>query len=476
MSSRAYKFRPIERRTDAGDIKSRCYDTSEQATDSKFRQKTNYRIDYVPYPLERRSPAKAPPTGIYIGGDEVTPDDYKSNYQRTFHTFPETSMTKPAEPIPSSKIITSDTDTTIPLTTQQEANNQIIHNRPTYDNAEAKRRIADARRSHFINDEPIDYHTQYQTDFHPFDKNYKPSVIDNQLLKSSIVFSTPKQYGPHPNHHKKEKVPSIGDAPKPDHLKINFDIGYSKPSYETTYNTSHPQTKNFTRPETVKAPPCAPFPDYGSTPRDWISDYSERFVAHPDCRNIIDKNDLKSTHWDVGHDPTDYHRPELSVATTKPRKEFIDLQQSSEVFKGDGTMSFHTTQNDLTGVYDRTQSCRCDADVIDARSDHLFFGGEKTDYTTEVKESQKLAGKGKPAKPSENLHLMKSTGFARGGNWDTFYGDDPVSEKRYKREKPAQKIDGKYFMATHFDLDATDNRKSCYETTYFEDICKPKIY
>lgn len=476
MTERKWRFRPIDQRNDIGDIKSKCYQTSKQALDSDKRWNTTYKDDYIRYGLARTNPAGAPPEGIHIGGGNLRPNEQEmtSNYSQFFTGYKDTDVPKRADPLPESDFMPHDAG--IPESTAHAAMNEVANNTPKYDNKEAKERVTDGKKSHFYFNDPNDFETQYERDFKNF-RGARHAVIDNELMKSHVEFDSNAGYGPHKRStEKKGKFPEKPDVPKPDHLKINFDVGYNQSPYRTTYQDSVQDYRYNKRPTTCKAPACAELSTHGDAAGKWGSTYRNDFENRPRIENEIDFNDLRATHWDQGHDPEDWSRRTQPTTSRKPKREFKDLQKSNIVFKGDGTMTFNTTSNDLVGVYDRNGEARCDADYMDARSDHLFLGGDKQNFVTTASEANRSAGKGRPATSCEDLHHKRGTGFATGGAWDPYVMKDPISEKRPRYQEQAPKIDGRYFTQTHFDLDATNANKARYKTTYFQTICKPKIY
>lgn len=475
MADPRYTFKRFEKRDDIGDIKSKCYDTSLQATDDKRRSMTTYRHDYIAYPINANPRAKAPPEGIYIGGGNLAPtrEEMRSNYQNFFKKF-DAKYPERAKPIPESQLFAYNFP--IPNSTQQDANNEVVGKTPKYDNATAKERTADNRGAHFsLGSDGSTYETDYQRNFRDYHAK-RPAPSDNNLQKSSIQFDKDAGYGPHTRSTwKKHPVPEKPDAERPNHLKVNYDLGYSNTPYLTTNQAYATDPRYFKRTDPVKAPKCANFADHGPYAQKWNSIYKQDYDRKRKDPNDIDVEELKRTHWDPGHDNNDWRRKKFATTNEKPKKEFIDLQRSNVVFKGDGSMTFNTTQNDLVGVYDRNGESRWSEDITDARADHLFLGGEGTNYESTAKAANKLAGTGKPAEMSEDLHHKKGAAFAKGGTYDRWATDPDVSEKRYKGVKQPKKVDGSYFTQTHFDLDATSNNKSRFKTTYFETICRPKI-
>lgn len=476
MADPRYKFKRFDQRNDIGDIKSRCYETSAQATDQKTRSMTTYRHDYIRHPIDYNPKATAPPEGIYIGGGCLAPtrEEMRSNYQNYFKKLDLSDRPQTAQPMPESKLFQYDFPT--PLSTTQAANNEVVGKTPKYDNTDARRRITENTAAHFVlGSDGSNYETDYQHHFKNF-RGEKPSTVDNRLQKSSITFDKDAGYGPHTRSlSKREKFPGKPDIEKPNHLKVNYDIGYAKTPYVTTNQDFARDPRYFHREAPVKAPQCAQLSDHGEYAPKWTTTYNHDYDGRRRIPNDIDREDLKKTHWDQGHDPSDWRRKKYATTNMKPKKEFIDLQNSNVVFKGDGTMTFHTTQNDLVGVYDRNGECRCTDDITDSRADHLYLGGDRNNYDTTAKDANRLAGTGRPAQMCDDLHLKKGVGFARGGTYDPLATDDNVSEKPYKRFDQPKGMDGSYFTRTHFDLDATRNHNSQYETTYFETICRPKI-
>lgn len=479
MTETRYKFRTIPPRDDTADIKYKCYCDSVPQKETGDSWNTLYNDTYIKHPLNARPPAAhRPKQGIHIGGGNLEPteqEETRSNYQNYFKKFDESAVPPKAEPLPNSDIFPHDVQ---PIeSTAQSAMKEANDNRPPYDNREAKERVTDARNAHFFfGDNSGQYQTNYSTNFikRPISR---PPPVDNKLYRSSVEFDPVAGIGPHTkDREKKGEFPQIGDAPKPNHLRINFDVGYSKLDYQTT-TKSQLQARRQSKPESFKAPPCAEISDHGAAAGPWQTTYSTDF--EPDRKpvpNQVDINDLRGTHFDIGHDKTNWTREEMAVAKTKPKHETIDLQISNPVFRGDGDMRWQTTSNDLIGNFDKSKDGR-GVDHLDARADHLFLGGEKVDYGTSAQAANRCAGQGKPAQKVQDLHLLKGVGFARGGAWDQF-ATDPLGDADEKDpigQPETFKVDSKYFTQTHFALDATKNSKCRYKTTYFEEICKPKI-
>lgn len=470
-----YKFRPIPKRDDISEIKANGRRDSIQPKEEEDHWATLYNDTYLKHPIPYNPPAKGPAEGFHVGGGNLAPnaDEMKSNYERTFRKFDTSAIPKRADPLPCSDIITGEDP--IPMSTCHAALMEANDGRPAYDNTEAKQRKTDGTSSHFYfgADKP-QYDTTYNDDFINR-KNESPSVIDNSLQKSSIAFDSKAGIGPHTRAAEKaakEKYPQIADKPHMDMYKRNFDIGYDKPTYQTSGSLLYKPSKYAKRPESFKAPPCAELADHGQYATKWGTTYESDFKDRKPEENKIDKADLRATHFDPGHEKDEWPERIQKVETRRPERPSIDLQSSNPVFRGDGEGRYQTTSSDLIGNYDRTKDGR--GKHVDAREDHLFLGGDKIDYSTTTKDANKLAGTGKPADRGQDLHHMRGTGFATGGTFDPNYEEEPI--KKEVRYGPTVKVDPKYFTSSHFTLDSTSNGKGTYETTYFDDICKPKIY
>ncbi|OHT14992.1 hypothetical protein TRFO_42787 [Tritrichomonas foetus] len=476
MSDPRYTFKRFEQRNDIGDIKSKCYDTSAQASDDKRRSMTTYRHDYIRYPINTQEIAKPPQGGIHIGGGNLSPtrDEMRTNYQNFFKKYDSYNIEK-GKPIPNSCIF--EDKYPIPESTQQAANNEVLGKTPKYDNETARRRTIENNGAHFVlGDDGRNFDTDYNANFKNYHKG-KPDPIRNDYKKSSIQFDNVAGYGPHTRSmSKRPKYPEIADAEKPDHTKVNYDIGYSKTPYMTTNQAFATDPRYFKRVDPVKAPSCAELADHGRFAGKWGTTYRQDYDGRPKIPNEIDIEELKRSHWDQGHDENDWRRKKFATSPHKPKKEFMEMQKSNIVFKGDGSMSFNTTQNDLIGRFDPNEESRCMDDFTDARADHLFLGAEHGGYESTAKAMNRLAGTGSPAKMSDDLHKRKATAFAKGGTYDRYASKEDISEKRYKPVEQPKIVDGTYFRQSHFDLDATASNKPRYKTTYFETICRPKIH
>ena len=468
-----YKFRPVPKRDDITEIKENARRDSIQPKEEGDHWNTEYNDEYIKHPLGRDPKAKAPPEGFIPGGGLLAPtkEEMMSDYQRTYRGFDRTDVPKRAEPLPPSDIISGDEP--IPESTCHAALKEANEGRPPYDNSEAKQRKADGVSSHFYFgcDQP-QFDTTYKDDYIAR-KNDNPSVIDNALQKSHITFDSKAGIGPHTRAmQKKGPFPQLPDPEKMNFQKAHFDVGYDKLNYETTSSMLYKPSRYAQRPESFKAPPCAELANHGPAAGKWDTTYHHDYTGRKGDPNIIDQNDLRATHFDPGHEKDEWPERIHEVPTVRPARLTINLQESNIVFKGDGQGRYQTTSSDLIGNYDRTKDGR--GKFVDAREDHLFLGSDKTDYTSTAKDANKLAGTGKPAERGVDLHHLRGTGFATGGTFDPNYDPEPM--KKEVNYGPTVKVDSKYFTGTHFALDATKNAGNHWETTYFEDICRPRIY
>lgn len=477
-----YKFRPIEKRDDTTEIKTKCYIDSipQKETDSTYN--TLYNDSYIRYPLGTRHAFGPPKTGIFLGGGNLAPTHEEmtnSNYGHYFNRkLGPTSVPEIAKPIPESDFMPH--DNAGPMDTAAHlAMEEAINNRPPYDNSLAKERLADANKAHFFfGDDDNSYETDYSKHFKKYNGE-RANIVNNALQKSHIEFDKNAGIGPHTKlMTKKESFPTPIDPEKPEVLHKHFDIGYDNLDYSTTMEDGLKNgQRGGPRPESFKAPPCAVLSNHGDQAGKWETTNKSDFQNRKIEPNLIDQNDLRKTHWDIGHDENKWERNKFAVATEIPKQETIDLQKSNIVFRGNGQMTFNTTSSDLLGKFDRKQKARYDDDYIEARKDHLFLGGDDSNYLTTSQAANKMAGKGRPASMCTNLHLLKGTGFAQGGSWNQFAESptDPDEKEKIGYYRPS-KIDGTYFKQSHFDLDATNSNKGRYKTTYFEEICRPRIY
>jgi hypothetical protein len=202
--------------------------------------------------------------------------------------------------------------------------------------------------------------------------------------------------------------------------------------------------------------------------------YSRDYDGRRAPPNRIDTEELKKTHFDLGHEEADWNKKTYATSERKPTKEFIDLQQSNAVFQGDGMRRHNTSYTETVGIHDHSVDGR-GIPNSDARADHMNLGTDQAPYVTTYNSANALAGKGRPAEQSTDLHLMRGGNFARGGIWDPYVVEDQVSLKPYRPVEQLPLADTRFQVATHFDLEATAKRKSRFKTEYFEKICRPTI-
>ena len=478
----SYKFRPIEPRSDTEDIKENCHRDSVQTKEGRDSWNTLYNDSYVRHPLDLRQPAGSPKPGIHIGGgnfsasrDEMTNSLYRHSYSASFDrsAFPERSG-----PMPNSEFMPNEANGRLESTARSAMEESGRHI-PTYDNTEARERAHDGRTAHFFfGDKKPRFDTNYSLNFkRPI--AVEENVIDTDHFKrSSLEFDSKAGLGPHARSLlKKEKFPEVPDAQKPDPSKKNFDLGYDRLNYSTTMLDGLQIGKNGgPRPESFKAPPCAKLSDHGMNSSEWISTVKADFQNRKGVPNSIDQDELKKTHWTTGNDPENWERHQWAVAKEVPKHAYDNLQNSNPVFRGNGEMTFNTTSGDMLGCYDKNYKPAND-EFLDARADHLFLGGDKRNFRTTAGDANALAGQGKPADKAPNIHLLKGTRFALGGAWDRLHEarTDIIEDNHSPGYRPGR-VDGSYNRQTHFELDATVGNKGMYETTYFEEICRPKIY
>ena len=474
MSDPRYTFKKFERRNDIGDIKERCYNTSAQALDDKRRTMTTYRHDYVPYPLGPYERATGPKGGLHIGGGNMAPtaeemmSDYQNSFKRHDIRHPEKAKSPPDATIFEDKF-------PIPESTQQAANGQTRGMTPQYENLSRKAAMEYSKANFVLGNDPRDFETDYNFHYRNYN-NGRPMTSNDILKNSSIQFDRDAGYGPHTRQmSKRPKFPDKPDMDKPNLSKVNFDVGYEKGPNITTNQAYAINSSHFKRQEPARCPDCAVLADHGPYAGKWGTTYKQDYDGRYGPPNEIDVMELKRSHWDQGHDEPDWSRRTQATTNTRPKIASMDTHASNVVFKGDGTMTFSTTQNDMIGKFDPKDGSRVDDDFSDTRRDHLFLGADPQDYVSEAKAMNKYAGTGSPAQMAEDLHKKKSCSFARGGIYDRFATKDDVSEKKYKRVEQPDRIDGAYYRQTHFDLDATAKNKPRYKTTYFETICRPKI-
>jgi hypothetical protein len=474
-----WRFRLPEVRGDTAEIKHKCFADSVDQKQYGDSWNTLYLDSYIRWPLGRRTALDRPPPGIHIGGGNLAGDRddvTKSDYTRHFPNRWDPNAVPPkAPPLGPSDIFPHDYDERL-ATISQLAMEEAVANRPAYDNRDAKERVADARRAHFFmgEDTPV-FETNYTRYFGP-KKTVRPPPADLGLQKSSIEFDADAGLGPNTMRlREKRTFPQIADAPVPNHLKANFDLGHDRLNYRTTTADGLRDGRyGAKRVNPARAPACAELATHGDAAGKWETHYHSDFQKRPAIANPIDVNDLRGTHFDIGHAPTDYSPKPVAVSTGMPPRETMDLQTSNPVFRGDQQMRWRTTSADLIGVYDKSKDGR--GTPITNRRDDVFIGGDKPEFTTTAADANRLAGTGKPAAMCQDLHLLKGPGFGRGGTWDTFAETPGGPDEKVPMGYPkTEKIDGTYFKESHFDLEATEAHKGLWETTYFEEICRPKI-
>lgn len=473
-----YRYRPIAPRDDTEDIKRRCGSDSVATKEGRDSWNTLYNDTYIRHPLGRRSGPILQFPSIHLGGGPLAPPDNEMRFSDYGDTYRRFAVKRPelATGIPPSDIIPHD-DGGPMETVEHTCLKTALQNRPVYDNTEVIERGKDARSAHFMfgGDKP-EYRTNYATDY-TGRRGEAPATVEGQG-RSSIVFDKDAGVGPHTKAmQKREQFPSMPDADKRDMHNKNFDFGYARPAYETTTEAGLRMgaTGFGGKRELCKAPPCAELSNHGDAAGKWQTFYETDYQRRNPIPNEIDDAALRRTHWDVGHDKNDWRRDEMAVSKGIPKREYEDMQKSNQVFRGDGGMTFHTTSNDMIGNFDKSIDGR--GQLCDGRKVHMFLGGDKPDWQTTAKEANRFAGQGRPAEPSEDLYKKKGASFAKGGQWGELV-DSPTDpeEKRVTGFGRPEKVDGSWFRETHFDLDAAGaKRGGMYETTYFEEICRPKI-
>lgn len=515
-----WKYRRVPRRDDIQEIKQRATTDSVHTKEIDDNWSTLYNGTYIKHPIGYIGCGKGIQGGLHIGGGNFSPNENELStcYRNSYKPFSVKDVPPIAKGPPPSDIITGEEP--IPESTCHAALKEANEGRPPYDNSEALERAAESRSSHFYFGDKFGltpderFKTIYNVDYIARE-NDSPVVIDNSLQKSSIEFDAGAGLGPHTKAMSKrnKSVNQVLDPKRlnmtdknfdlgyddPDYIttagsatatrypkgpdtrpmnmsKRNFDVGYENPDYSTSTGLATRRSKFAARPESFKAPPCAELSDHGDQAGKWQTTYSTDFVNREPIPNVIDQSELKATHWDQGYDKAEWPQPQ-PVHNVRPERNNSNMHESNVVFFGDYKGRYKTTSKDLTGNFDPSMDGR--AQMVDARGGNLFLGCENPTYISTAKDANRLAGTGKPAEISEDLHLKRGASFATGGTFDPHYGGSSVDEKPYVDGGAAEKIDSRYFTQSHFMLDAssTVNNKprGYYKTTYWQDYCKPTI-
>ncbi|KAK8885572.1 hypothetical protein M9Y10_041022 [Tritrichomonas musculus] len=470
-----FKFRRIPPREDITEIKERCNSDSVSFKSDESSWNTTYRDDYVRHGNAKREIIPPPPVSISLGGGCLSPtrEEMRSLYMNTFHPFENQTPTKAVKPPPDSEIIPKINIPPVLSTAQEEMLITSKAHREPADIQSARALASYNRDNHFRvgYDKVTNYTTTTASSYSSRGRGERCSY-DNANIGTHIEFDKKAGLGPHDKQRSKRRwAPPKPDVPLMDQTKTNFDTGYTKPDYSTTTQSSFYKGR-MKPPERCPPPPCAEFSREQNPPK-WRTMYQEEFKHRKPIPNKINNEDLRKTHWDVGHDKTEWpvHEPPPSA-----RREKIDQNQneSNIVFKGDGKMQFNTTTGDMIGNYDKSKM-KPAVQNNNSRDDHIYIGSDKVNYQTTAKRANEYAGTGHPAQICEDPDKGRGCPFSRGGNWSPYVGKEMVDIKRYKPYPPTVRQDGSYYRQTHFELEATDKFKPRYSTTYWKTICKPTL-
>jgi hypothetical protein len=471
-----YRFRSIPPRPDIAETKEKSASDSVGQREFPDSWDTSYRDAYVRHPLSVREPAAGPGPGIHIGGGNLSPTDdemQNSLYRSQFAPPPADAVPPRATSVPPSQIFVPEDHGPL-ATVSQLAMQEACENRPVYDNSEARGRLSDGRSSHFFFGDDTAFETNCGATFPPRRGARPPASVKLGLQRSSIEFDGRAGVGPNTKRlRKRPTFPAVGDAPAVDVFKPNFDVGYETLDYTTTTQAglyAGPPAP----PTACQAPACAELANHGDRAGPWTTVYSTDFQPRERIENQIDVADLRGTHFDPGHERDDWHRPGMAVATQKTQKAAIDLQSSNSVFRGDGEGRWHTTAGDMLGAHDRLKDGR-GREAEDARASHIFLGGDDREWGTSAAEANRKAGTGRPAELARGGRAGGPAAFAQGGPWGHFTVAKTDVSERPPAEYPRMEVpDRSELRKSHFMLDATGARP-VYETTYFEEICKPTL-
>jgi hypothetical protein len=456
---------------DIEDVKQKCYQQSRLATDDWRGNRTVYQDDYIRWPLDQVSTSPGPPSGVHIGTGNLAPsdNDLRSHYAQTYIRHP-TGHPEAAAPVPDSDFFSYGYG--IPKTTTQSANDEVVGKTAPFDPSESKTRGRDSRSTHFgLGTDAPGYETNYSDNFRGA-RGPAAAPADNSHLKSSIEFDHDAGYGPNTRRgHRRARVPEKPDVERRDQHATNYDIGHFPLDYETTSGAAGHGRRNVRPVERVPRPKDAELADHGPAAGRWGSSYKDDFQRREPIPNDVDTMDLRGTHFDPGHEDGDWSRKTYAAASRMPERVRRNLQESNQVFRGDGGMRFGTTANELTGAYDRNADGR-GRQVADARADHFYVGADPPAFETTLQNANRFAGKGRPA---DLVPEPASGGFARGGDWDPHVGAEQVSEKSWRPVEQPKGKEGAYARGTHFEVEATGKNKGRYKTEYFERYCRPKV-
>ena len=474
-SNPRFKFRRFKQRDDIDDIKRRC--TSDSiGFESGGNWRTSNMDDYRDLPLSAREIIKPPPVSVCLGGGKLSPsgDEMRSNYMSSYRSYNRSDFAKIAPSPPDSQVLPR--DYAFPrLSTAHTAMLETSTSPRGPENSAAAHQIAEnqRRRNISLGSDENSYKTTMM-DVYTASRMIQQPVNDGLKNKVSIEFDKIAGLGPNEKALSKRRFvqPYVQRLTSFDQHNKNFDTGYSKPDYITTSTQSYTGERGEFIPRAV-APPCAELSNHGPYAPKWSTTYASEFQKKTPIENTINVDDLRKTHWDQGHDKVEWPKNEPPpTARRTPKGE--DLQKSNVVFRGDGKMSFETTQNSLIGNFDRNIDPRV-TPSNEGRMAHIFMGSDKPSFSTSVQEMNRMAGKGKPAEPYDDYSKVRGPCYARGNEWDRFVGKELVDTKRYRYASPAARVDGSYYRQSHFDLEATSNNKPRYTTTYYKTICKPML-
>ena len=471
-----FKFRRIPPREDISEIKEKCNSDSVSFASNDDSWHTTYRDDYVRHGNARREIIPPPPVSISLGGGCLAPtrEEMRSSYMNTFHPFGKQDAVKAVKAPPDSEVIPRLNIPPVMSTAQEEMLNTANAKREPADVQSARALASYNRSNHFRvgYDKVTNYTTTTAASYSARGRGER-CTYDNANIGNHIEFDKNAGLGPHDKARSKRRwAPPKPDAAPFDQHKTNFDTGYTKPDYSTTTQSSFYKGRSQP-PERCPPPPCAEFANHEPNVPKWRTRYQEEFKYKKPIPNKINNEDLRKTHWEVGHDKTEWpvHEPPKSA-----RREKIDQNQneSNIVFKGYGKMQFNTTTGDMIGTYDKSKM-KPSVQNNNSRDDHIYFGSDKVNYQTTTSIANKLAGTGHPAKMCDDPDKGRGCAFARGGEWRPYVGKEMVDIKRYKPVPPTVRQDGSYYRQTHFELEATDQFKPRYSTTYWKTICKPTL-
>jgi hypothetical protein len=463
------RFKRFHQRDDIAQIREVCTRDSIRFYDSN-PYVTLYNDSWRRPPTEGVGRASAPSVSVHIGGGAFAPnrEEQRTHYMNTFHPFRPEDVPALADAPPDSDVIAHDSE--LPRLSTTHVALAENAGKWAYDRSAASAQAANQRGRHF--DVGYDGPTLQSTTraSYPVPGPGDQVHLDPRYLRGSWIGFDPAA-GPGPRARalaRRHSAPPKPDARPFDQTVKNFDVGHDPPSYNTATGDAHrhPHAKP---PVRATAQPCAPRADDGDAAPHWRTNYTDEYQRRAPMRNEIDTHDLRSEHWDHGYDPRQWpvHPPFVPAERREPAPR---QHGSNQVFQGDGEMEFGTATRAATAWPDGDSRPPL---ADEARRDNIYVGCDSPTRSTTARDANTHAGTGRRAQRCRDLHDIRGPMMARRGDWDRFAGDDPRQIRAIEQPRP---VDGRWHLDTHWDLEATDERrKGRWGTTYSEEICKPRL-